>query len=339
MSLSQNLQQKLLQKLSPQQIQLMKLLQVPTAHLEERVKEELEENPALEAGEEGQADVFEETKENLENSDDDFEKEGTEDEYENIDISDYVSEGDDDVGDYKLRDDNYPDSDENKTIPQRIETSFYDLMLEQLNMLDIDAKRKKVAVQIVGSLDDDGYLRREVSAIVDDLAFRQGIDTDEQEVEGLILMIQQFDPPGVAARNLKECLLLQLRRKKEDKKNVDVAIKILEKYFEEFTKKHYEKIQRGMGLNDEEIKHVINLIIKLNPKPGGLVGDTNKMETYVIPDFFVSNHNGILELTLNSKNAPDLRIARGIGICLKIMTRGPRKTKGKRRLCCSLNRR
>jgi RNA polymerase sigma-54 factor len=327
MALSQNLQQKLLQKLSPQQIQLMKLLQVPTAHLEERVKEELEENPALETGEDTNAEDMDGSKADLDTPEDDFEKEGSEEEYDNIDISDYVSEGDDDVGDYKLRDENYPDSEETKTMPHKVETSFYDLMIEQLNMLDLDKRRRKIAEQIVGSLDDDGYLRRDVSSIVDDLAFRQNIDSSEQEIEELIQMIQQFDPAGVAARDLKESLLLQLKRKSGDKKTIDIAVKILEKYFDEFTKKHYEKIQRGIGLTDEQIKEVINLIIKLNPKPGGLVSESNKMETYVIPDFFVLNNNGKLELSLNSKNAPDLRISEGYRDMLKDYDRGSKKDK------------
>ncbi|GAC1584619.1 MAG: RNA polymerase factor sigma-54 [Ginsengibacter sp.] len=248
-------------------------------------------------------------------------------EYDNIDISDYVSEGDDDVGDYKLRDDNYPDNEETKTIPHKVETSFHEMMVEQLNMLDLDERLKNIAIHIVGSIDDDGYLRREVGAIVDDLAFRQGIDTTEEEIEKLIGQIQQFDPPGVAARDLKECLLLQLRRKAGEARSVELAIKVLEKYFEEFTKKHYEKIQRGLGLTDEQIKDVITQIIKLNPKPGGLVGADNKMETYVIPDFFVVNNNGILELSLNSKNAPDLRISEGYRDMLKEYDRGSKKDK------------
>jgi RNA polymerase sigma-54 factor len=327
MALSQNLQQKLLQKLSPQQIQLMKLLQVPTAHLEERVKEELEENPALETGEDTNAEDMDGSKAELDTPEDDFEKEGSEEEYDNIDISDYVSEGDDDVGDYKLRDENYPDSEETKTVPHKVETSFHDLMIEQLNMLDLDKRRRKIAEQIVGSLDDDGYLRRDVGSIVDDLAFRQNIDSNEQEIEELIQMIQQFDPAGVGARDLKESLLLQLKRKSGDKKTIDTAVRILEKYFDEFTKKHYEKIQRGIGLTDEQIKQVINLIIKLNPKPGGLISESNKMETYVIPDFFVLNNNGKLELSLNSKNAPDLRISEGYRDMLKDYDRGSKKDK------------
>src|SRR5687768_8652366 len=194
MSLSQSLQQKLLQKLSPQQIQLMKLLQVPTAHLEERIKEELEENPALETADDGHDDAFDEAKEEFETVEDEFDKDGSEDEYGNVDISEYVSEGDDDVGDYKLRDDNYPDQEETKTIPHRVETSFHDILLDQLTMLDLDERQQKIAEQIVGSIDDDGYLRRDISAIADDLAFRQNIDSTEKEIEEIIRLIQQFDP-------------------------------------------------------------------------------------------------------------------------------------------------
>ncbi|MEO5647034.1 MAG: RNA polymerase sigma-54 factor, partial [Chitinophagaceae bacterium] len=187
MSLSQSLQQKLLQKLSPQQIQLMKLLQVPTAHLEERIKEELEENPALETGEDGHEDNFEDSKEEFETPEDDYDLDGSEDEYGNIDISEYVSEGDDDVGDYRLRDDNYPELEESKTIPHKVETSFHEMLLDQLTMLDLDERQQKIAEQIVGSIDDDGYLRRELSAIADDLAFRQNIDAPEKEIEELII--------------------------------------------------------------------------------------------------------------------------------------------------------
>jgi RNA polymerase sigma-54 factor len=185
----------------------------------------------------------------------------------------------------------------------------------------------KIAEQIVGSLDDDGYLRRELSSIVDDLAFRQNIVTDEKEVEGIIKQIQQFDPPGVGARNLQECLLLQLQRKVNEAKSVELAIKVLSKYCEEFTRKHYEKIQRGLNLTDEQIKEVINQIIKLNPRPGGNVGEINKAENYIVPDFYIINNNGILELTLNSRNAPDLRISEGYRDMLKDYDRGAKKDK------------
>src|SRR5438034_1057777 len=208
MALSQSLQQKLLQKLSPQQIQLMKLLQVPTANLEERIKEELEENPALEVDEE-KPEEFEESKEEYNAAEDEYEKEpdGSNDEYENIDISEYVQEGDDDIADYKLRDDNYPDVDEDRVIPHKVETSFYEVLLDQLGLLNLDEKERRIAEQIVGSIDEDGYLRRETNAIVDDLAFRQNIVSTGEEVESIIKRIQQFDPAGVAARDLQECLL------------------------------------------------------------------------------------------------------------------------------------
>ena len=326
MSLSQSLQQKLLQKLSPQQIQLMKLLQVPTAILEERIKEEMEENPALEQGEEGHDDEFEPDVVD-DSKEDEFEKDGSEDDYDQIDISDYVHEGDDEVGDYRLKDDNYPEADENRTIPHKVETSFIELMMQQLGMLTISDEKKRVAEQIIGSLDDDGYLRREIGSIIDDLAFRQNIETDEEEISELLLQIQQFDPPGVGARNLQECLLLQLERKLDQGQPVDLALKVLEKYFDEFTKKHYEKIQRGLGIDDEELREVIQQIVKLNPKPGGNAGDENKNNNYVIPDFFIVNNNGRLELTLNSKNAPDLRISEGYRDMLKDYDKGSKKDK------------
>ncbi len=327
MALNQSLQHKLLQKLSPQQIQLMKLLQVPTAILDERIKEEMEENPALEQGEEGMEDEFEKDEFESEGSEDEFEKDGSEDDYDNIDITEYVHEGDDDIGDYKLKDDNYPEADDNRVIPHKVETSFIEMMLQQLGMLKLTPHQQKVAEQIVGSLDDDGYLRREISSIIDDLAFRQNVDTNEEEISDLLVDIQQFDPPGVGARNLQECLLLQLERKIDQGPAVELALKVLEKYFDEFTKKHYEKIQRGLGINDDQLREVIQQIVKLNPKPGGNVGDENKNNNYVIPDFFIVNNNGKLELTLNSKNAPDLRISEGYRDMLRDYDKGSKKDK------------
>jgi RNA polymerase sigma-54 factor len=327
MSLSQSLQQKLLQRLSPQQIQLMKLLQIPTANLEERIKEELEENPALEVTEENHEDEFtDDLKEDIDNTED-YELDGSDDDYDNLDISDYVAEGDDDIADYKLKDDNYPELDDQKVMPIKIEDSFHEMLLDQLGMLSLDEKNYKIAEQVVGSIDDDGYLRRELSSIVDDLAFRQNIMCTEKEVEDIIKKIQQFDPPGICARDLRECLLLQLQRQLQTGKNVALAVQVLDKYFDEFTKKHYEKIQRGLNLTDEDLKDVIGAIIKLNPKPGGNVGDINKAETYVIPDFFIYNTGGKLEITLNSKNAPDLRISEGYREMLKEYDKGSKKDK------------
>ncbi len=328
MALSQTLQQKLLQRLSPQQIQLMKLLQVPTANLEERIKEELEENPALEITEEGSdEDNFEDHQlDDLDNVDDE-EYDGSEEEYDSIDISDYLADGDDDVADYKLRDDNYGDNEEQKTIPLRVESTLHDLLVDQLGMLTLDEKNMKIAEQVVGSIDDDGYLRRELPSIADDLAFRQNVEASESEIEDIIRLIQQFDPPGVCARDLQECLMLQLVRLQSEGKKVEQAITVVEKYFDEFTKKHYEKIQRGLNINDDELKDVINVILKLNPRPGGNVGEVNKAESYIIPDFFIINNAGKLDLTLNSKNAPDLRISEGYREMLKEYDRGSKKDK------------
>lgn len=334
MALSQNLQQKLLQKLSPQQIQLMKLLQVPTANLEERIKEELEENPALELDEDKHDDNSDELKNELGEEEDFEEIDGSEDEYDNIDVSEYVQEGDDDVADYKLKDDNYPEESEKRELPFKSETSFYDLLLAQLSLLKLNEKERKISEQIIGSIDEDGYLRRETSAIVDDLAFRQNISATEEEIEIIIRMIQQFDPAGVAARNLQECLLLQLKRQKEENgfsngqgKNIDTAIVAIKKYFDEFTKKHYEKIQRGLNLTDEQLKEVMQQIIRLSPKPGGTIGETSKAENYVVPDFFIFNNGGKLELTLNSRNSPELRISEGYRDMLKEYDRGAKKDK------------
>ncbi|WP_420832380.1 RNA polymerase factor sigma-54 [Paraflavitalea pollutisoli] len=306
----------------------MKLLQVPTANLEERLKEELEENPALELSDENHEDQFEgEIKDEFESKDDDFEPDGSEEEYDNIDISEYVGDDDGEIAEYKMKDDNYPEADDNKTVPYRIETSFHEHLLEQLGMLKLDDRQRRIAEQIVGSIDDDGYLRREASAIVDDLAFRQNIDSNEQEVENVIRLIQQFDPAGVCARNLQECLLLQLKRQQFAGKKVDMAIEVLSNYFDEFTKKHYDKIQRGLNLTDEGLKDVIGHIIRLTPKPGGNHGDINKAESYVVPDFFIYNNGGKLELTLNSKNAPDLRISEGYRDMLKEYDKGSKKDK------------
>lgn len=306
----------------------MKLLQVPTANLEERIKEELEENPALEQGEDMNEDSFsEEQPDEFEAGEEDYEPDGSADEYDNIDISEYVADDDGEIADYKLKDDNYPELDDQRTIPYKVETSFHELLLEQLGMMKLEDAQRVIAEQIVGSIDDDGYLRREVSSIVDDLAFRQNISTTEEEVETLIKRIQRFDPAGVCARDLRECLLLQLDRKKGEARSVDQAIEVLTDYFDEFTKKHYEKIQKGLNISDEQLKEIIQQIIRLSPKPGGNIGSMNKAESYVVPDFFIHNNAGKLELTLNSRNAPDLRISEGYRDMLRDYDKGAKKDK------------
>ncbi len=325
--LRQSQQQKLLQKLSPQQIQLMKLLQVPTASLEERIKEEMEENPALEYSSDS-AD-YEEDEYGLGDKD---EQADTQDEQsdglESLDIDDFLRHDDDDRNDYSYGDDYYSNSDtERQTLPVRVETSFHEYLLNQLGMLDLDERSRQIARQIIGSIDEDGYLRREASAIVDDLAFGQNIYTTVEEITDIIHKIRQFDPPGVCAWTLQECLLLQLRRITPQTQETKNAIAIIEKYFNEFIKKHYDKIQRHLNLTDEELKQVINMIIRLNPKPGSAFAVVNKAESYVIPDFFIFNNNGQPELTLNAKNAPELKVSDSYKEMMQAYGRSNKKNK------------
>jgi len=322
----QSQSQKLLQKLSPQQIQLMKLLQIPTVNLEERIKEEMEENPALEYGDEAAEDDDYDLDQNAEEpAETEEDVELTDDTAEKVELDDFLRA--EDEGDYGYGDDYYSGDQEEKSTPVRVETSFHEYLLGQLSLLELDDHRQSVTEQIIGSIDEDGYLRREPSALVDDLAFGQNIHTSLEEVNDLISQIQlQFDPPGVCAWTLQECLILQLKRMPQtpDVKN---SIEILDKYFNEFTKKHYEKIQRHLGLNDEDFKRVIHQIIKLTPKPGSAFTVVNKAESYVIPDFFVFNNNGKLELSLNSKNAPELRVSDGYREMMRAYDRGDKKDK------------
>ncbi|MFM8255407.1 MAG: RNA polymerase factor sigma-54 [Bacteroidota bacterium] len=320
MAIHQRLQQKLLQRLSPQQIQLMKLLQVPTASLETRIKEELEENPALEL----EPERFEEK----ENSSEEFDtaEESTTDSYEEDSVSDYIQD-DDDEADYKLRDTNYPEFSDEKEHPIQSGTSFYDLLTDQLHLLNLNETQQVIAEQVVGSIDEDGYLRRDTSAMVDDLAFRQNLIVTEADVEAIIDMIQQFDPPGVAARNLQECLLLQLKRKEQADSLATLAITILTNYFDEFSRKHYDKIQKAISIAEDEMRGVIQLVTKLNPKPGGEAPDEAQELKYVIPDFFIYNNGGKLELTLNSRNAPELRISEGYRDMLRDYEKGAKNDK------------
>ncbi|MFN4949037.1 MAG: RNA polymerase factor sigma-54 [Bacteroidota bacterium] len=325
MAIHQRLQQKLLQRLSPQQIQLMKLLQVPTASLETRIKEELEENPALEL----EPERFEEK----DNAGDEFDtaEETTDDattadSYEDDSVSDYIQD-DDDEADYKLRDTNYPEFSEEREHPIRSGTSFYDLLTDQLHLLNLDNTQQTIAEQVVGSIDEDGYLRRDTSAMVDDLAFRQNVIVTEADVEAIIEMIQQFDPPGVAARNLQECLLLQLKRKEQVDPLDGIAITILSNYFDEFSRKHYDKIQKAISISEDEMRGVIQVVTRLNPKPGGESPDDSQELNYVVPDFFIYNIGGKLELTLNSRNAPELRISEGYRDMLRDYEKGAKKDK------------
>ena len=304
--LKQSLQQKLLQKLSPQQIQFIKLLQIPTVMLDSRIKEELEENPALEDGSLSSAeDIPEYSLDDEHTSEIKEEQNETPDEFN---IDDYLQDDDQDDG-YKMMSDNDSDDEDKKEMPIAVSSSFHEMLQVQLSLCVMGDHEFMVAQHILGSLDDDGYLRRPITALVDDLAFSQNIFTTEAEILHLLEIIQTFDPEGVGARDLQECLLLQLKRKKQNSQSVKLAIIIVRDYLEEFTKKHYDKLERSLGISSEELKNAINEILKLNPKPGNSFADNSK-QLQVIPDFIINKNDQYLILTLNSKNAPELRVSR-----------------------------
>ena len=303
--------QKMLQKLSPQQILLMKLLQIPTMELSSRIKEEIEENPALEENE-----SFDEVDNDIDNdidndADNDIDNEGHDDDYDPLsDFDDYMQDDDDDDAAYKLRTNNYSRDDEHYEAPISSEESFQDVLIQQLGYRKLDDKKYKIGLYIIGNIDDSGYLSRPITGIMDDLLFTQNLDVTEEEVMEVLHVIQEFDPAGVGATNLQECLLIQLRRLEEDSDDdVDYTLPIIviEQYFNEFIKKHYDKIVKKSGISERQFRAAMNVILKLNPKPGGAVENSHR-SNYVVPDFSIYNNCGKLELTLNSRNAPDLHV-------------------------------
>ena len=303
--------QKMLQKLSPQQILLMKLLQIPTMELSTRIKEEIEENPALEESETENFDdeMPNNEDENFDDNQDDYEDS---DDYDPLaDFDDYLQDGDDDEAAYKLRTNNYSRDDEHYEVPISNEESFQDILIQQLGFRNLDERKYKIGTYIIGNLDDSGYLSRPITGIVDDLLFTQNIDVNEEEVIEVLHIIQEFDPAGVGATDLQECLLIQLRRLQEDNEDEDVdytlPIIIIEQYFNEFTKKHYDKIVKKSGISERQFRAAMKEILKLNPKPGGTIGGSQR-SNYVIPDFTIVNNCGKLELTLNSRNTPELHV-------------------------------
>ncbi len=334
--LKQSLQQKLLQKLSPQQIQLMKLLQVPTIALEQRIKEEMELNPALEEGVEGEDEEFK--NEEDENAGETGETDTTEDEYQDkekeqerdddFDLSEYIQ--DDDVPYYKTTVSNQSADDEQLEVPISVSGTFQESLLSQLGMCELDDRQYLVASQLIGSLDDDGYLRRELSAVLDDLAFSQNVQSTEEELLEMLKVIQGFDPPGVGARNLQECLLLQLERRKDEHPNTRLALTIVKKYMDEFSKKHYEKIEKQLFLAPGELRDAIHEILRLNPRPGNTNAEGTKSVQHIIPDFIITNSDGVLEVTLNSRNAPDLRINRSYSDILEAYSKDRKKDRAAR---------
>ncbi|MDX1902794.1 MAG: RNA polymerase factor sigma-54 [Thermonemataceae bacterium] len=310
------LYQSLQQKLSPQQIQFIKLLQIPTVELKARIQEELEINPALEEGKEELFELPEANSEEEYDSQEDYnDSEDFEDNYgnEEVNISDYLQAEEES---YKTYNNNSSQDDEERQLPFSVEMTFFESLETQVGFLGLDEREQIIAKQIIGSLDSDGYLRRELPSIVNDLAFTQNIEASTEEVEEILHQIQRFDPAGVGARNLQECLLIQIKRKKEEelhteeeKKQLQLALEIIENHFEEFTKKHYEKIEKKLDIKEETLKSILEVIIKLNPKPGE-AEDGGVLTQYITPDYLLSNNDGKLELTLNARNAPELKISR-----------------------------
>lgn len=305
--LKQTLQQKLLQKLSPQQIQFIKLLQVPTVSLDTRIKEELEENPALE--DISLANMNEPTEEYPDRDPDDVYNDANDGgEMDEFNVDDYIQN--DESNDYgSSLGGGGDDDDDRKEIPIAVQNSFFESLQQQLDLMALSDRNFLIGQQIIGSLDDDGYLRRPISSLIDDLAFSQNVIAEDDEVEDILKVIQEFDPAGVGARDLQECLLIQLRKKDQDSLTVQKAISVVENYLDEFTKKHYDKLERSLNVNSEELRDVVNEILKLNPKPGDSGAVAGK-QLHIIPDFHISNNDGVLHLTLNSRNAPELRVSR-----------------------------
>ncbi len=316
--LKQSLSHKLLQKLSPQQIQLMKLLQVPTMELEQRIKEEIEENPALEEGKE----------ETENNQDDDY---GTEDREvseaeEDFNINDYL---DNDLPQYKTSVNNYSADDDEKAIPLSGGMSFHEILNTQIGLRNLSEKEAKIAEVLIGNIDDDGYMRRDLEAIVDDLAFNHNLSVTKDEVEDVLFVIQDFEPAGVGARDLRECLLLQLERKHHGDISVYTAKKIIETSFEEFTKKHYDKIKKKFEIDDDDLKDAIRQITRLNPKPGNSLKESTNSRNFqqIIPDFILTEEDGELILSLNQRNAPKLKVSRSYENMLRNYSEGAKTSK------------
>ena len=302
--LKHSLQFKLSQKLSPQQIQLMKLIQLPTQAFEQRLQEELVENPALENGKEetSELDDYNDT-DDYDNDDYDNERIDTED----INIDEYLSN--DETPDYKYQSNNYSDDDEEKSMPHAAVVSFHQDLLNQLNTFILNDEERVIAEFLVGSIDDMGYIRRAIQDIVDDLAFTQGIYSDNETVERILLIVQELEPAGVGARDLQECLLLQLKHKTPSEA-VELAIDIIQNQFDAFTKKHYEKLIQKYDISKEQLRKGIEEIEKLNPKPGGAFDGNLKPIEHVVPDFTIRIVEDELELLLNGRNAPELHISK-----------------------------
>ena len=321
--IKQNLHLKLLHKLSPQQIQLMKLIQLPTQAFEQRLKQEIEENPALDFEKEA-ADEY-----NSDSNEEDFDSsENDSIEMEDINIDEYLS--DDEIPQYKLQTNNHSSDEDDNRIPYAGGVTFHQMLKSQLDTFTLNETELTIAEFLVGSIDESGYIRREMLDIVDDLAFTQNTYTSEEEVLSVLKeVIQKMDPIGVGARDLKECLLLQLQHKKE-KYSRTLAIEILKNSFDHFVKKHFEKLMQKLGIDENTLKEAIQEIEKLNPKPGGAFAGTNKIAEQIVPDFTIRIVEGALELSLNARNAPELHISRAYNNMLKGYQESKEKSKSQK---------
>ena len=319
--LKQFLQYKLSQKLSPQQIQLMKLIQLPTQAFEQRMKQEIEENPALENGKE-EGDTYDDL-ESEDYNDSDSESIDAQD----INIDEYLS--DDEIPLYKTQANNYSADDEDKNIPYAGGISFNQFLLNQLQTYSFSDQEEIIAEFLIGSIDDSGYIRRDIEDLIDDLAFTQNIFTDSNEVLRILKIVQALDPAGVGALNLQDCLLIQLKRKKASSCRI-LATQILETSFDAFAKKHYKKIFQKFNCSEEELKEVIKEIEKLNPKPGGSIVGNNKISEQIVPDFTIKITEGELELTLNGRNAPELHVSAEYNNMMKTYKDAKTKTKSQK---------
>jgi len=293
--LRQTLNQRLQQKLSPQQIQLVKLLEVPALEMSERIMREVDENPALEIGEDPQAIEEDLSFDESEGSNDDFT------------IEDYAL--DDDIPDYRSQLPGSGNEERRERVLVSSNMSLHDFVQEQLDLKDFTPADKSIADFIAGSIDEDGYLRREPESLVDDIAIHIGLEVPVSKIKEIIAILQQFDPPGVCAFDLQECLLLQLRRKNQSEL-VKKTLILLDCYFEEFSKKHYDTIVKRMECTMDDLKDMIQEIVRLNPKPGSVYGSTleQSMEE-VTPDFYLENNDGFLQLTMNNSTFPELHVS------------------------------
>lgn len=303
-----------MQKLSPQQIQFIKLLQLNTQDFEEKLEQEMLDNPALEDAKNGEDDTFD-SQENEEFGEDDYLN-------DDVDINELLNAGSDDEGSFHLNEDY---GEEQRESPIANQSTFQEYLMEQARATFINETDLNLAIHLINSIEEDGYLRRDLRSIVNDLAFNENINTDEDHLERLLIKIQNFDPAGIAARDLQECLLLQLYKKDYgDNPAIDLAETIIAEHFEAFSKKHYDKIKRSLKIEDEALKKAITEIVKLNPKPGE-TGTSNNKSQYIVPDFTVRNVDGELQVSLNSRNAPELKISAAYSETLKAYDNAPTK--------------